>query len=261
MAHTRAWEETKPVGTDSLKQGDNDIREKWVDLRERLEIGHVFNVDTTHDGKHLEGSAKITAGLSTDTKPTADATYEGGMFYETDTGDLYVDSGGAWVRIHTEVPDVQVYAAVGAEVSLAASTQNLLNHFDTEDWDYDSMWVIGTPSRIIFTRAGVYDFGCRIRLHSTSATANQHTKNWLRVCKNTDGTYAEGSVVAAQHDYVETSGADVDLEFTVVGHGKFAAADYIEVFQYHEASAEARDLQLVAGISPYFWASLRTFHS
>lgn len=35
-------------------------------------------------------------GLSTETKPTIDVPV-GSEFYETDTGDLYVFSGSAWV--------------------------------------------------------------------------------------------------------------------------------------------------------------------
>jgi len=52
MAHTRAWDETSPDGSDLVSSLDDTIKEKLVDVREREALDHVWNSSTTHDGKH-----------------------------------------------------------------------------------------------------------------------------------------------------------------------------------------------------------------
>ena len=52
MPHTSAWSETSPAGTDLASTIDNSVRSFKVDVRERMALEHVWNVDTTNDGKH-----------------------------------------------------------------------------------------------------------------------------------------------------------------------------------------------------------------
>jgi len=53
MAATNAWNETSPAGTDLVSSLDNTIRAKLLDIRERMELEHYWNDDTTNDGKHI----------------------------------------------------------------------------------------------------------------------------------------------------------------------------------------------------------------
>lgn len=60
MAHTNAWNEAKPAGTDLMSQGDDEIRKFKLDTRERMALQHYWNVDTAdgddQDGVHKEMS-------------------------------------------------------------------------------------------------------------------------------------------------------------------------------------------------------------
>jgi hypothetical protein len=53
MPATNAWNETSPAGTDLVSSLDNTIRTKLLDVRERMELEHYWNDDTTNDGKHI----------------------------------------------------------------------------------------------------------------------------------------------------------------------------------------------------------------
>ena len=52
MSHSRSWDETKPAGTSLISSGDDTIREISVDIRQRMEIDHLWNTSLDHDGKH-----------------------------------------------------------------------------------------------------------------------------------------------------------------------------------------------------------------
>lgn len=54
MAHTIAWDETAPAGTQYASTIDDWLRDTKRDIRERLELNHVWNSSTTHDGKHTK---------------------------------------------------------------------------------------------------------------------------------------------------------------------------------------------------------------
>jgi hypothetical protein len=52
MAHTALWTEIKPANADNINQGAQEIRNLRRDIRERLELDHVWNIDTSTDGYH-----------------------------------------------------------------------------------------------------------------------------------------------------------------------------------------------------------------
>lgn len=52
MPHSNAWNESTPAGTDLVSSVDDFIRQMKLDVRERMALEHVWNVDTTSDGKH-----------------------------------------------------------------------------------------------------------------------------------------------------------------------------------------------------------------
>src|SRR5690349_15313011 len=53
MPHTRAWDETKPAGSDFASTLDDQARELKVDLRERLSVCFVWATSQADDGKVL----------------------------------------------------------------------------------------------------------------------------------------------------------------------------------------------------------------
>jgi microcystin-dependent protein len=52
MSHTRAWDETQPAGSSAMSTVDNVIRDRLVDIRERMAADHVWGASADHDGKH-----------------------------------------------------------------------------------------------------------------------------------------------------------------------------------------------------------------
>ncbi len=52
MTATAAWTEISPANSDNINQGAQQIRNLRRDVRERLEIDHVWNVSTSTDGQH-----------------------------------------------------------------------------------------------------------------------------------------------------------------------------------------------------------------
>jgi len=52
MAATNQWNETSPKGTDLISAGDDEIRKFKLDVRERADVEHFWNVDLVNDGKH-----------------------------------------------------------------------------------------------------------------------------------------------------------------------------------------------------------------
>lgn len=54
MAATRTWDETTPAGSSNVSAGDDSIRNFKVDVRERMALDHVWNVDQATDGFHKQ---------------------------------------------------------------------------------------------------------------------------------------------------------------------------------------------------------------
>jgi len=100
MAATRAWDETKPAGPDYVSEGDDEIRATKVDIRERLALEHIWNVNVTDDGLHKDGSARIQSGTDA-TKPASPKLNQ--LYYATDTYKLYhCKTAGSWTDITAE---------------------------------------------------------------------------------------------------------------------------------------------------------------
>lgn len=51
---TRAWDENIPLDSENAGQGALQMRNKWLDIQERMQINHVWDVSTTYDGEHLD---------------------------------------------------------------------------------------------------------------------------------------------------------------------------------------------------------------
>jgi len=52
MSHTNDWNEASPAGTDLISNGDNEIRQMKLDIRERMQNDHYWNVSKEMDGHH-----------------------------------------------------------------------------------------------------------------------------------------------------------------------------------------------------------------
>jgi len=59
MAHTREWIEGVPLDVDNAGYGANEMRTKWVDIKERMEIDHVWDISINDDGEHLSNRIEI----------------------------------------------------------------------------------------------------------------------------------------------------------------------------------------------------------
>jgi len=82
MAHTRAWDESKPAGSDAAASLDNTLRDFWRDIRERMALTHVWSVGTTDDGKHKLLSLKPadnTTPINSDTTSSVTGSATNGL--------------------------------------------------------------------------------------------------------------------------------------------------------------------------------------
>jgi len=96
MVHTRNWNaalEAIPADSAAAAQGANRIRDLKVDVRERLDLDHIMDEDTTDDGRHRHVCLVEQAGDPSNlankgflyTKDVAGVT---DLFYEDDSGDV-----------------------------------------------------------------------------------------------------------------------------------------------------------------------------
>lgn len=82
MPHTNAWDETSPAGTDLISTGDNAIRQFKLDVRERMELDHVWDASLDHDGKHLRVRLRPDADvtpIATDSANSLTGSTAGGL--------------------------------------------------------------------------------------------------------------------------------------------------------------------------------------
>lgn len=64
MPHTRVWDETVPVDVDGAGFGAQQMRNKWLDIQERMKIAHVWDESQTYDGEHLDDKVKDLGSVS-----------------------------------------------------------------------------------------------------------------------------------------------------------------------------------------------------
>jgi len=88
MAHTNAWNEASPAGTDLISNGDNEIRQMKQDIRERMALQHVWNQDAFTDGFHT--------GIVQQVKPGQSALVSTGFVATASTASPMVDLRGEW---------------------------------------------------------------------------------------------------------------------------------------------------------------------
>lgn len=103
MAITAAWDETDPADSDNISQGAQEIRDAKRDVRERCEVDHVWNVDTTHDGKHNSVTLRVQASDPTNTNSefqlySKDVSAKAELFMQDeDDNVLQLTSGGQFL--------------------------------------------------------------------------------------------------------------------------------------------------------------------
>lgn len=105
--------EASPANSDPVSQGDDKIRELKENIRERAEVEHLWGTISSggDNGRHREGSARAfyessdpsaLANSSTDTSGSG-ALDEGRLLRRSDTGDLKIYNGSAWVAALTSL--------------------------------------------------------------------------------------------------------------------------------------------------------------
>lgn len=97
MAHTRNWNtayEAIPPNTQAAQEGAERIRDLKTDVRERLDLDHIMDEDTTNDGRHRWVALVEQAGDPSNladkgflyTKEVDSLTE---LFYEDDAGTVF----------------------------------------------------------------------------------------------------------------------------------------------------------------------------
>lgn len=165
------WDESTPLGSDPMAQGDDRIREAKAALGSALAKASVFpgpNPDT--DPEFYPGIEKAAEA----SRPVASADYAGRLFInETDGNDIerIADDGSAWVKI-TKSPEAnaihQAVAAALASVSgviTLPETGNSFNVSGTEAVTQIAGWSAGIviikwgSARTLTHAAGLYLLG------------------------------------------------------------------------------------------------------
>jgi len=115
MSHTNDWNEASPAGTDLISNGDNEIRQMKLDIRERMSVNHYWNVSKEMDGWHTSISQRLG--------PNAVAfTSTGFVATSPSTGPL-VDIRGEW---NTTGPMQAIYMDITDTLSDAFSNLMVL---------------------------------------------------------------------------------------------------------------------------------------
>jgi microcystin-dependent protein len=111
MPHTNAWNETSPAGTDLISAGDNAIRQFKLDVRERMELDHIWNTSLSEDGKHarvrLRPAVDITP-ITSDATNTLSGVTSGGIASLTQT---WNNAGGTFTALKANITDTASNAA------------------------------------------------------------------------------------------------------------------------------------------------------
>jgi hypothetical protein len=98
MAFTREWSDTRPAGTTQAYNIDNEMGYARKDIRERVDVEHVFpSADVATTGCHEEGSARTfvaeLADISTNISSITSGAREGRLQYSTDKKSLSIVTG------------------------------------------------------------------------------------------------------------------------------------------------------------------------
>lgn len=135
------------------------------------------------------------------------------------------------------MPGCRVYNS--ANQSLTSNTEASVS-FSAERYDNDNMWVIGSPTRVTFTTAGIYS----VSFMGVVEADNDY--NFLYAYLRVNGTTIIAIDVAGA---LTDAGVSPSLNPTTIY--RFAAADYVEVrIVQKNTSAGAHNLASLANYSP-----------
>lgn len=147
MSHSRLWSsfEAKPAGGDNANEGDDEIRNTKVDIRERMVVDHEWNVSTAADGRHLQCTLKASAA---DLAAIADY----GRLYTKLVGDhielFFIDEDGQITQLTSsgELNLGELTINLDDIDDVSATTPALRDgiYFDTAD----STWKKGQPHAV-----------------------------------------------------------------------------------------------------------------
>ena len=174
--------------------------------------------------------------LTSSTRPTI--PYTGEAIYETDTLRTMRYNGTAWIQdgLNFDVPVVSVRRDAVQSLSNAINTTI---SWDIEELDTDGMWSPGTPTRITFTRTGVYTINYGLLLANNNVGFREANILW------------NGAVVLAVSSLVPITGGVTGI--TLSRTNKFTAADFIEARLFQNSGAP---LDTIAG-GGHRWNSLQ----
>jgi len=102
MAHTNAWSEIDPANADDVRLGAADMRENLLDIRERMEIEHVWNDGIATDGQHLPGRCGVLYFGTTIQIAALVAPPDGSVAFDTDLNMFKYCDTGIWTLGHLD---------------------------------------------------------------------------------------------------------------------------------------------------------------
>ncbi len=204
MAHSKTWNENAPAGSDNPRQGDDEIRDFKVAIRERLAVDHFFtagHADDENVGQHSKVTLRqgasptevadknILFSEDVDAVPQVKCKHELG-YEEQITGIGKYDQGVIIERASTTTVDVnatqiniqgQIKVALNVTINFAGVGANGLDagSIAADTWYY--LWAIYDTTNSV--AAGLAS------LSSTAPTmpANYVLKRLIGYCKTASG--------------------------------------------------------------------------
>ena len=92
------WDTSTPLGSSNVREGDNVLRELWADMETALQSHGRFPIDA-NDPKYV-----YFGGKGTTAERTAISNGDGGLFFDTDTSELYRDNDSTWDVVGSSWP-------------------------------------------------------------------------------------------------------------------------------------------------------------
>jgi hypothetical protein len=119
---------------------------------------------------------KVLVGTEAE-RPTSSSEMVGILYVATDTDTLYRNSGSAWVAVGGSGGSPAAFSGArvyrGADQTITNAGAQAIS-FDTEHFDVDGYWVVGSPTRLTVPADGYYYIGGQI-LWDSNTTAVRAT--------------------------------------------------------------------------------------
>lgn len=225
MVYSISWDEGVPVGaTTPAADIDTEIQKVKTSLRERLEDVLPDFDDDLLDPKKITIDSDVLAN-----RP-ASPSYQGQLYFASDTSSLYIgDAALAWIAVATVVEegDDETPSASFSVTAALSSTYNL--PADT-NWHKLSGWTVkgtrgtfysgGSPTRFTVPSSGDYKYSAAIWM----GTGGTIGKAGFGINGGTPSAFVFGREI-------DTGGAAV-LEFVL--HSQ-SAGDYVEFYVQNES--------------------------